>query len=36
MLKSILCDYSDVYIAVNRTITVDEVTRGGGNVNIQV
>ena len=36
MLKSILCDYSDVYIVVSRNITVDEVARGRGNINIQV
>ena len=36
MLKSILCDYSNVYIVVSRNITVDEVARGRGNINIQV
>ena len=36
MLKSSLCDYSDAYILVNGTITVNELAAGGGNSNIQI
>ena len=36
MLKSSLCDYSDAYILVNGTITVNELAAGGGNNNIQI
>ena len=36
MLKLSLCDYSDVYILVSRTIAIEEVATGGGNNNIQV
>ena len=35
MLKSSLCDYSDAYILVSGTITVAELTAGGGDNNIQ-
>ena len=31
MLKSILCNYSDTYILVKRTISVEAVAEGGGN-----
>ena len=36
MLKSSLCDYSDAYILVNGTITVNELAAGRGNSNIQI
>ena len=36
MLKSGLCDYSDLYILVSGTITVAEVAAVGGNNNVQV
>ena len=35
ILKSSLCDYSDVCILVSRPITVTEVAAGGENNNIQ-
>ena len=35
ILKSSLCDYSDVCILVSRPITVPEVAAGGENNNIQ-
>ena len=34
--KSSLCDYSDAYILVNRTITVAELVAGGGNNNKKI
>ena len=36
MLKSSLCDYSDVYVLASGTITVKEVTASVGNNNIQL
>ena len=36
MLKSGLCDYSDVYILISGIITVSELAAGGRNNNIQV
>ena len=35
ILKSSLCDYSDVCILVSRPMTVPEVAAGGENNNIQ-
>ena len=34
MLKSILCDYSDSYILVKGTITVDDTSAAGATENI--
>ena len=34
MIKSSLCDYSDAYILVSRTITIKELAAGRGNDNI--
>ena len=31
MLRSISCDYSDVYMLVSGTITANELAAGGGN-----
>ena len=36
MLTSNLCDYSDAYILVSRTITIAESATGGENSNIEV
>ena len=36
MLKPILCDYSDVYILANETITVAALAAGGCNNNMQL
>ena len=36
MLKPILCDYSDVYILANETITVAALTAGGWNNSMQL
>ena len=36
MLRSSLCDYSDAYIVLSRTIIVAEIAAGGGNNSIQV
>ena len=33
MLKSSLCDYSDAYILVKRTITVDDTSAAGATAN---
>ena len=35
MLRSSLCDYSDGYILVSGTITVEALAAGGGNNNVQ-
>ena len=35
MLRSSLCNYSDAYILVRRTITVTALAAGSGNNNIQ-
>ena len=36
MLRSILCDYGQAYILVNRTMTVEASAASGGNNNMQV
>ena len=36
VLRSSLCDYSDVYIPVSGAITVAALAAGWGNINIQV
>ena len=36
MLKSSLCDYSDVYMLVSGTITVAALAEGGGNNVVEV